>query len=266
MLQCSKSKITKSKITKFITVTQIKVKKEGQIARITLFRPDKMNALTEQMIVEWRQVLEELKEDKDCRVIIVTGEGKAWSAGVDLSVFQRIKVEPGFDMHKDGCAIMDLLETMPQATIAMVNGYCFTGALELMLAFDMVICADEAKIGDTHAKWGIPPKWGMTQRLQQKVGILKAKEMSFTAQAVDGKTAEKIGLVNQSVPLADLEKTTLNLANQIIENSAQTIVAIKTLYHYGSMHTLKEGLDFEQKYEVELTDKQDVLKDFKKKI
>ncbi len=108
---------------------EIKFKKEGQIARITLFRPDKMNALTEQMLVEWRQVLEELKDDKDCRVIIVTGEGKVWSAGVDLSVFQRIKVEPGFNMHEDGCAIMDLLETMPQATIAMVNGYCFTGAI-----------------------------------------------------------------------------------------------------------------------------------------
>jgi len=249
-----------------MNLTQIRVKKEGQIARITLFRPDKLNALTEQMLVEWRQVLEELKTDENCRVIIVNGEGKSWSAGVDLSVFQRIKVEPGYDMHNDGSVIMDLLETMPQATIAMVNGYCFTGALELMLAFDLVVCADEAKIGDTHAKWGILPKWGMTQRLQQKIGILKAKEMSFTAQAIDGKTAEKIGLVNTSVPLADLEKTTLNLANQIIENSGQTIAAIKELYHFGAMHTLEEGLNFERDFEVILTDKTEVLKDFKKKI
>jgi len=247
-------------------MTQIKAKKEGHIMRVTLFRPDKMNALTPQMLIEWREVLEELKTDENCRVIIVTGEGKAWSAGVDLSVFQQIKVEPGYQMHEDGCAIIDLLETMPQATIAMVNGYCFTGALEIMLAFDLVVCADEAKIGDTHAKWGIPPKWGMTQRLQQKVGFLKAKEMSFTAQAIDGKTAERIGLVNQSVPLVDLEKTTLNLANQIIENSGQTIAAIKTLYHFGAMNTLKEGLEFERDFEVKLTDKQDVLKDFKKKI
>jgi len=249
-----------------MNLTQIRVKKEGQIARITLFRPDKLNALTEQMLVEWRQVLEELKTDENCRVIIVNGEGKSWSAGVDLSVFQRIKVEPGYDMHNDGSVIMDLLETMPQATIAMVNGYCFTGALELMLAFDLVVCADEAKIGDTHVKWGIPPKWGMTQRLQQKIGILKAKEMSFTAQAIDGKTAEKIGLVNTSVPLADLEKTTLNLANQIIENSGQTIAAIKELYYFGAMHTLEEGLNFERDFEVILTDKTEVLKDFKKKI
>ena len=104
-------------------------------------------------------------------------------------------------MWQDGIAVIHLLENMPQVTIAMLNGYCFTGAMEIMMAFDLVVAADEAKIGDTHTKWGIPPKWGMTQRLMDQVGMRKAKELSFTAQAISGKEAEKIGLVNKSIQI-----------------------------------------------------------------
>jgi enoyl-CoA hydratase len=247
-------------------LTEIKLHQEDGIAWITLNRPAKLNALTPTMMEEWRKVLISLEGDKSCRVIVIDGEGKSWSAGVDLAVFQTSKIESGNQMYDDGMEIMRLLENMPQVTIAMVNGYCFTGALEMMLAFDMAICADEAKIGDTHAKWGILPKWGLTQRLQNQVGLRKAKQMSFTTQTVLGKEAEKIGLVNESVPLSELKERTLEIAQQIIGNSRQTIASIKTLYQFGSMHTMKEGLDFETAYQAELTDKTDNLKNFKKEI
>lgn len=247
-------------------LTEIRYHQEDGIAWITFNRPAKLNALTPTMMDEWRTVLSSLKQDESCRVIIVEGEGKSWSAGVDLTVFQTSKIESGNKMYDDGMEIMRLLENMPQVTIAMLNGYCFTGALEIMLAFDMVICADEARIGDTHAKWGILPKWGLSQRLQQQVGLRKAKQMSFTTQTVSGKEAERIGLVNQSVPLAELKQTTLEIAQQIIGNSRQTIAAIKTLYQFGSLHTMKEGLDFETDYQAELTDKKDNLKNFKKEL
>lgn len=246
--------------------SEIKYHQKDGIAWITLNRPTKLNALTPIMMEEWRTILASLEQDESCRVIIVSGEGKSWSAGVDLSVFQTSKIESGNKMYDDGIEVMRLLENMPQVTIAMLNGYCFTGALEIMLAFDMAFCADEAKIGDTHAKWGILPKWGLSQRLQQQVGLRKAKQMSFTAQAVSGKEAEKIGLVNQSVPLSELKETTAKIAQQIIANSRQTIASIKTLYEFGSMHTMKEGLDFEKDYQAELTDKSDTLKNFKKEI
>lgn len=249
-----------------MNLTQIKYEKRGEVAWIKFDRPQKLNALTEVMLEEWRSLLSGIEQDKSCRVVIVSGEGKSWSAGVDLSVFQKIKVEPGFKMFEDGIEIIRLLENMPQVTIAMLNGYCYTGAMEIMMAFDLVVAADEAKIGDTHAKWGIPPKWGMTQRLLHQVGIRKAKELSFTARAISGKEAADIGLVNQSVPLAELEATVNNLANQILKNSGQTIAAVKQLYQFGSNHTLQEGLEYEREFKMELTDKIDNLKNFKKEI
>jgi len=246
--------------------TLLQVQLENNIAWLTLNRPEKLNALTPLLIQEWRSALLELSKNDQCRVIVVSGAGKAWSAGVDLSVFQEIKVEPGYDMHKDGMELMQLLETIPQVTIAMVNGYCFTGAMEIMMAFDLIVAAEEAKIGDTHSKWGILPKWGMTQRLLQQVGIRKAKELSFTAKPVSGKEAERIGLINKAVPLAELKPTVTRLAEEIIQNSAQTITAIKELYQYGSQHTLEEGLQYELDFQMDLTDKTDTLKNFKNKL
>ena len=245
---------------------EIILKQEEQIAYISLNRPNKLNALTPQMLEELRHALDELSQDDNCRIIVVKGEGKSWSAGVDLSLFSNTKVEPGFKAWEDGDAIIKLLTTMPQVTIAMLNGYCFTGAMELMMGFDLIIAADEAKIGDTHCKWGIPPKWGMTQRLMNQVGMRKAKELSFTAQAISGTEAERIGLVNTSVPLTELEETVEALCMQILENSGQTIAAVKTLYQFGNTHTLAEGLQYELDYEMNPTDKKDNLKNFKKEL
>ncbi|MEL7533237.1 MAG: enoyl-CoA hydratase/isomerase family protein [Bacteroidota bacterium] len=246
--------------------SQIIYQQKGPVAWITLNRPEKLNALTPVMMSELRQLLESLKEKEDCHVVVVNGAGKAWSAGVDLALFQEIKVEPGFKMHEDGVAVIDLLENMPQVTIAMLNGYCFTGAMELMLGFDLIVAAEEAKIGDTHAKWGIPPKWGMTQRLLNQVGMRKAKELSFTAEAISGTEAARIGLVNQAVPLGELSHAVETLVAKVLGNSAQTIAAVKQLYQFGNTHALPEGLQYELDYEMQLTDKTDKLKNFKKEI
>lgn len=247
-------------------LTELRYQQQAEIAWIELYRPDKLNALTEVMLREWRALLEQLAGDTSCRIVVVCGAGRAWSAGVDLSMFQNVKIEPGFQAWEDGMAIMELLETMPQVTIAMLNGFCFTGALEILMAFDLVIAANEAKLGDTHTKWGILPKWGMTQRLAHQVGLRKAKELSFTARTFSGKEAAELGLVNQSVPLADLRSTVETLAGKILDNSAQTISAVKQLYHFGSRHSLQEGLNYERDYEMELTDKKEELKNFKDKL
>lgn len=245
---------------------EILLDKQGPIVRITLNRPEKLNALTATMVQEWRKALEDLSNDAECRVVVVTGAGRAWSAGVDLSAFQEIKVEPGFQMWEDGMAVMELLETMPQVTICELNGFCFTGAMEIMMAFDLVVASEEAKIGDTHTKWGILPKWGMTQRLQHLVGLRKAKELSFTAQAISGQEAANIGLVNRCVPTAELEATVNQLATQIIENSGQTIAVVKDLYQHGSRHGLEAGLKFEENYQAPLTDKTDELANYRSNI
>ncbi len=245
---------------------QIIVEIQNQIAWIKLNRPTKLNALTPTMLREWKMAMKALENDPGCRVIVVTGEGRAFSAGVDLSFFKNEKVEPGNPFHALGMEVMHLLESSSKPNIAMVNGYCFTGAMEIMMAFDLIVAADEAKIGDTHTKWGIPPKWGMTQRLQNAVGVRKAKELSFTAEAISGKEAERIGLVNKSVPLNDLINAVEKMAEKIIKNSAQGLAVVKNMYQYGNLHTLKEGIQYELDYEANISDKKDALVDFKKNI
>ena len=243
---------------------EIIVEQSEGLAKIILNRPNKLNALTPLMIKEWLAALSELSKDSNCKVIVVTGAGRAFSAGVDLEVFKTESVAPGFSMHEDGMDLMNLLETIPQVCIAMVNGFCFTGATELLMAFDLIIAADESKIGDTHSKWGILPKWGMTQRLAKHVGLLKAKELSFTAEPVSGKEAARIGLANKSVPLTDLEAETILWAKKIMKNSSQTIAAMKQMYNFGHQSTMAEGIQYELNYSADTSDKKEALNNFKK--
>jgi len=246
--------------------TQIKYERIDEVAWITLNRPNKLNAFAQVMMDEWRMLLEDLTNDKTCRVIVTKGEGRAWSAGVDLSVFQEIKIESGYKMYEDGLEIIRLHENCPQVTIAMVNGFCFTGAMEIMMTFDLIISANEAKNGVNQAKWGIRPTWGMTQRLQHQVGLRKAKELSFTAQTISGIEAAKIGLVNSSYPVEELKSAVDDLIEKIIPNSGLAIGSIKKLYQFGSENTLKEGIDYESKFEMNVTEKMNDLKNFKNKI
>lgn len=238
---------------------------QGPIAAIILNRPEAMNALSPQLIEELRDAVKIAGKDPDVGVVIVTGAGRAWSAGIDLKAMNDGITDGTFTSDKvlnDGNELMHLLQTMPKPTIAAVNGFCYTGAMELMMAFDIVIAAEEAKIGDTHAKWGVIPKWGMSQRLSQLVGPQKARELSFTCEPISGKEAARIGLVNKAVPLAELDDTVNEMVNKILGNSRQTIAAMKHLYLQGELTTLKEGLQIEQDYQKAITDRTEFLKDF----
>ena len=204
------------------------VERQESIAIISLNRPAALNALSPNLIRELKLALQEIAQDNTYNVLIVKGAGRAFSAGVDLKAMNESLVGGQFtadEILQDGNQIAKILRTMPQPAIALVHGHCYTGATELMMFFDLIIAAEDAKIGDTHAKWGILPKWGMSQRLPRLVGVLKAKEMSFTCKPITGKEAERIGLVNRAVPLEDLEKTGMEMANEILQNSAQTIAA-----------------------------------------
>lgn len=241
------------------------IEKIDAITIITLNRPQVLNALSPQLIHELKTALTEISTDTHCKVLIVKGAGRAFSAGVDLKAMNETLVGGQFtadQIIKDGNEIAALLRTMPQPAIAQVHGHCYTGAMELMLFFDLVVVAEDAKIGDTHAKWGILPTWGMTQRFPRLVGSMKAKELSFTCKPISGKEAEQIGLVNRAVPLEELDAAVLQLANDILQNSAQTIAALKHLYNEGMHTTLEEGLKLENNFKAEITDRAEFLKAF----
>lgn len=250
-----------------MTYKDIILKKQGAITSIILNRPSSLNAMTPNMISEIKHALLYIKEDVDCKLFILKGAGRAFCAGIDLKAMNESLVGGQFtadQIIKDGNDIAQIIRSMPQPAIAQIHGHCYTGATELMMFFDLIYVADDTKIGDTHAKWGIIPTWGMTQRLPRLVGILKAKELSFTCKPITGKEAEEIGLVNKSVPIDDLDKVVSDVSNEILQNSAQTITALKYLYNEGMYTTLAQGLQIETDYKTEITDRSDFLKAFEK--
>lgn len=239
--------------------------RSGAVATLTLNRPQVLNALSPRLVQELRHAVRALAEDSSLRVCVVKGAGRAWSAGVDLKALQA-GIEGGqftqAGLLDDGLDLIHTLQTMPQVTIAQVHGHCYTGALELMMAFDLVVAAEDTRLGDTHTKWGILPKWGMTQRLPRLVGLRKAMELTFTAQPISGTEAATLGLVNQALPAEELEAGVQRLAEAICANSAQTIAAMKQLYHQGWQGTLARGLQGELDWETPITDRADFLRGF----
>ncbi len=242
--------------------------KENSIAKITINRPKVMNALNPVVLSEIKAAIEEAGEDSEVGVIVLTGAGRAFSAGVDLKSLEDSKLERGSVgpiLDEPGRDLINTIQTVPKAVIAMVNGYCFTGALEIVLSCDLIIASEEAKLGDTHTRWGIRPSWGMSQRLPRIVGILKAKELSFTADMITAQEAERIGLVNMAVPAEKLEETVQGLAKKIMTNSPETIAAYKYLYNHGMKETLGKGLELEANSKFVIRDTEERLKEFRKK-
>lgn len=249
------------------TYETITYRKESGIGRITMNRPQVMNAITPVMLKELKNAVTVAGNENEVKLIVLTGAGKAFSAGVDLKTLGDTKIERGKVgdiLDIPARELIDRIRSVPKVVIALVNGFCFTGALEIMLSCDLVIAAEEAKISDTHAKWGLRPTWGMSARLPRRVGFLKAKELSFTADALTGKEAERIGLVNIAAPLDKLEETLQLLSQKIMANSPQSIVAYKHLYNTNENLSLYKSLELEFESEFDINDTDERLGGFKK--
>ncbi|MDD4172413.1 MAG: enoyl-CoA hydratase/isomerase family protein, partial [Syntrophomonas sp.] len=138
------------------------------IAWITLNRPERLNSLSPEMMNEWIDALVNAGKDSNVRVIVVTGAGRAYCTGLDLKSLGKVKIENGEvegEIVGAGIRLVEAMQSCPQPVIAMVNGHCYTGGLELLYGFDLIVASQEAKFGDTHAKWGIRPGWGLSQRM-----------------------------------------------------------------------------------------------------
>jgi enoyl-CoA hydratase len=237
----------------------------GGIGKIIFNRPQAMNALTPAMLKELKSAVLEAGRDADVKVIVLTGAGRAFCAGVDLKAMGDQKLVNGMVgdfLDVPARELIDAIRSVPKAVIGLVNGFCFTGGLEIMLACDIVIASEDAKIGDTHAKWGLRPTWGMSARLPRRVGYLKAKEISFTAEAITGREAERIRLINMAVPADKLEEALQGMAKKIMANSAQSIAAYKQLYNTNESLALNKSLDLEFNSDFEITDSLERLSAF----
>ena len=241
--------------------------KDGGIATVTINRPEVMNALSQAALAELKAAIEEAGKDDDVLVVILTGAGRAFSAGRDFqSLADELKEAGEGPLLKDAVRdATDAIVAVPKVVIAMVNGYCLTGALEIALGCDLIVASEAAKFGDTHARYGLRAGAGLSQRLPRLVGILKAKELSFTADIITAQEAERIGLVNMLVPAEKLESAVRDLANKIMANSRDSIAAYKYLYNAGMMGTMERGMELEATTDFVIRDTEERIRKFGKK-
>jgi enoyl-CoA hydratase len=217
---------------------------DNGLATLTLNRPDALNALSPNMFVELRAHIDAIAKQTDTiGCVILCGKGRSFSAGNDLKAIQAGEVAPSRHFQAE---TLDAIEALPQPVIAAVQGHCYTGSLELALACDLLVAADDARFADTHGKWGMSPTWGMSQRLPRRVGLLKAKEIMFSGRIIGGDEAAQIGLANTCVAKEELMQHTITMARAFLENSWFTLRADKMLVNRGLNYTLADGLQFER--------------------
>jgi len=201
--------------------------KEAGIATIKLNRPQVLNAMNKQLWIDFQEALEDVKGDTEIKVLIITGEDRAFSTGADLKDSKDRTPEQYRDY------LVELQETsrkiirFEKPTIAAINGYALGSGYELALACDIRIAAEEAKIGSPEARVTSSITGGAFRLVQDLIGPGKAKELLFTAEYIDGKEAERIGLANKAVPLKKLMETAHEMAAKIAENSSFSIKMIK---------------------------------------
>ncbi len=201
-------------------------KKDG-VAVIRLNRPQVLNAMNKRLWLDMQAALDDAREDAGIKVVVITGEGRAFSTGADLKESKTRSIE---DYRDYLTALQEVSRTIirfEKPTIAAVNGYAIGSGYELALACDIRIAAEEAKIGSPEAKVTSSVTGGAFRLVQDLVGPGKARELLFTGTYIDGVEAQRIGLVNRAVPLAELMETTLAMAAEIAANSTFSLKMIK---------------------------------------
>jgi enoyl-CoA hydratase len=223
---------------------------KNQIAFITFNRPESMNAINRQMTRDLVEACRQIEEDSGIRIAIFTGAGeRAFSAGMDL----KERAETGFSpIERRNQKLTQTIHTQSRAigvmtkpTIAAIKGYCVGGGLEMALACDLRVAAEDAKLGLTEVRRGLIPGAGGTQRLTRAVGITKALEMCLTGDTVSGSQAQKLGLVNIAVPANQVLQAGEDLANRILKGAPMSVTFIKEAIKKGIELPLEEGLRLE---------------------
>jgi feruloyl-CoA hydratase/lyase len=219
------------------------------VAWVTLKRPDKRNAMSPTLNAEMVEVLNAIDAEPEAAVVVLTGAGDAFSAGMDLKeYFRDIDGQPDWvqrQVRRDSTGWQwRTLRTYAKPTIAMVNGWCFGGAFVPLVACDLAITADEATFGLSEINWGIPPGGNVSRALAETVGTRDAMLYIMTGRPFNGRKAAEMGLVNESVPLADLRETVTELADELKAKNPVVLRAAKL----GFRHCLEMSWDASEDY------------------
>ncbi|MFZ5914877.1 MAG: enoyl-CoA hydratase [Pseudomonadota bacterium] len=217
----------------------------GGIATLTLNRPGAMNALSSELRVELSRTIRALADDGSVRVMILTGAGRAFCAGLDLK-------ELGSGENRIGGAlgggnVVEALAQFDGPVIGAINGAAITGGFELALACDVLLASSHARFADTHVRVGVMPGWGLSQKLSRAIGIYRAKELSLTGNFLSAEQAADWGLVNRVVAPEELMPAARALAQDMLSAVPENLIAYKKLIDEGFGQDLNAGLQSEQR-------------------
>ncbi|MDE2937503.1 MAG: enoyl-CoA hydratase/isomerase family protein [Chloroflexota bacterium] len=220
---------------------------DDRVATIRLNRPDALNALNLELLAEFSHAVSEVSQDESVKALVIRGEGRAFCAGADLlffdTVFDEISLLPPYVKLLNECFFQ--LEDLPVPTIAVVQGFALAGGLELALACDMTLAAEDARLGDQHANFGLMPGGGSTQRLPRRIGMQRAMELLTTGRWLSGSEAVEWGLALRAVPPDSLDAELETLLAQLRDKSRTGLAWIKSITRQGQDLPLRAGIDRE---------------------
>ncbi|MBU3159271.1 short-chain-enoyl-CoA hydratase [Clostridium frigoris] len=223
----------------------IVLQKEDKVAVLTISRPKALNALNSETLKELDLAIDEIANDDKIYAVIITGAGKAFVAGADISEMKDLDVLGGRRFGNLGNKVFRKLETLEKPVIAAVNGFALGGGCELSMACDIRIASVKAKFGQPEVGLGITPGFGGTQRLSRLVGLGMAKELIYTAKIINAEEALRIGLVNKVVALEDLLVEAKALANTIAGQAPIAVSLCKAAINKGMQLDIDSALSYE---------------------
>jgi enoyl-CoA hydratase len=227
---------------------KVYLERDGRVGRLVLNRPDKLNAMDSESLSLLDGICAELEADAELVAVVVVGAGRAFCAGADLS-----EVEASLDKPRQFRAFLDhwhavlaRFERLPVPTVAAVHGHALAGGFELLQVCDVVVLSHDARIGDQHARHGVFPGGGSTQRLVRQVGMRHAKWLLYSGEMIEPTRAVEIGLANVVVPPEELRDEVARYVAVLAERSPSLTAQIKRAVHHGSQMPLADGLLLER--------------------
>jgi 2-(1,2-epoxy-1,2-dihydrophenyl)acetyl-CoA isomerase len=226
---------------------EIIVTVHDKVATLTLNRPDKLNALNRELLVDSIDILTKWSRDSEIGAVVLTGAGRAFCAGGDVSMMARdeLTLEQDIDRLRQMQELSWLLYNMPKVTIAAVNGFAMGAGLGISLSCDLRIASDQAKFGTAYAKVGFGGDFGTTWLLARYAGAPKAKEMFFLGETVDAHEAQRLGLINQVFPGEELQSQVQQIASRIAHGPLVSYRYMKANINASSSTDFRTMLDRE---------------------
>lgn len=220
--------------------------RENNIGVLRINRPQAMNSLNTEVLKELREAVEEVKMDKDIHVLVITGEGKAFVAGADISEMSTMDSVQARSFAEAGLKAFREIEILEKPVIAAVNGFALGGGCELAMACDIRIASSKAKFGQPEVGLGVTPGFGGTVRLSRLVGLAKAKELIYTGNIIKADEAMEIGLVNRVVEPDQLMEAAMEMAGKIASNAQLAVRYSKQSINRSFETDLETGMEIER--------------------